>query len=436
MTLDGLPRRWRWQTLDQLLMPLPNRRLLQQGKSPQCHAEPSPSDEAWGVLKTTAIQAGRFLPEYNKRLPDHLPPDPGIEVEVGDLLITSAGPRARCGVPALVRSTRPRLMLSGKIYRFRPDPTAMDARYLELFLLSAGAQADIENMKTGISDSGLNLTQDRFLGLSVPVPPIEEQRRIVGILEDHLSRLDAAASYINGVPEACQALYSAGLMSLGGVVAQQGSICSIGQAARAIRGVTYRKAEAQSDEQPDTVRLLRATNFSDGRLIGTGCLYVPRRRVSPEQRLQAGDVLIASSSGSSAVVGKSVIISDQVRNTTFGAFCAVLRPNPRADPWYLYYWINRPDVRRQWSRLAAGTNINNLKLSDVLATEIRLPSLAEQREEGQRLFTADWELSRLRAQVETALARGTALRRSLLGAAFSGRLTSARLADEGEVAGV
>jgi len=72
----------------------------------------------------------------------------------------------------------------------------------------------------------------------------------------------------------------------------------------------------------------------------------------------------------------------------------------------------------------------------VLATEIRLPSLAEQREEGQRLFTADWELSRLRAQVETALARGTALRRSLLGAAFSGRLTSARLADEGEVAGV
>jgi len=67
---------------------------------------------------------------------------------------------------------------------------------LELWLLSPAAQDRIDSMKTGISDSGLNLTHDRFLGLPVPVPPIEEQLRIVQALEDHLSRLEAGVAYL------------------------------------------------------------------------------------------------------------------------------------------------------------------------------------------------------------------------------------------------
>jgi len=61
------------------------------------------TEDDWGVLKTTAIQDGEFQPEHNKRLPSALEPDPLLEVQEGDLLLTCAGPRVRCGVICLVR---------------------------------------------------------------------------------------------------------------------------------------------------------------------------------------------------------------------------------------------------------------------------------------------------------------------------------------------
>ena len=187
-----LPSQWSWLTMAQVLRALSNGRLIEQGWSPQCHKQPSPDAATWGVLKTTAIQPGEFRSEHNKSLPDSLTPKPSLEVLSGDLLLTAAGPRVRCAIPCLVRTTRPRLMISGKIYRFRADKSVIDPRFLELFLLSPAAQKSLDAMKTGTSDSGLNLTQPRFLGLNVVVPPLDEQRRIVDILEDHLSRLDAA----------------------------------------------------------------------------------------------------------------------------------------------------------------------------------------------------------------------------------------------------
>ena len=124
-----LPEGWAKAVLPDVLAPRSDDRLIQQGWSPQCEAEPA-EDGQWGVLKTTAIQEGRFEPQHNKRLPEGLEARPGIEVAEGDLLMTCAGPRARCGVPCLVGAVRPRLMLSGKIYRFRADDRVVDPAYL------------------------------------------------------------------------------------------------------------------------------------------------------------------------------------------------------------------------------------------------------------------------------------------------------------------
>ncbi len=205
---------WSSTTIAKVLQPLDNGRLIQQGWSPQCHKESSSDASVWGVLKTTAVQFGNFLDEHNKRLPDDLTPDPSIEVRPGDLLLTCAGPRARCAVPTLVRSTRPRLMISGKIYRFRADESVIDPRYLEFFLMSPGAQRALNQMKTGISESGLNLTQSRFLRLPVLFPGLPEQQRIVETLEDYLSRLDAGAALLRSTATRVQALQLQSLASL------------------------------------------------------------------------------------------------------------------------------------------------------------------------------------------------------------------------------
>lgn len=194
-----LPRGWSEVPIEDVLASLEDGRPIHQGWSPQCEKEPSQSDDAWGVLKTTAIQAGEFHPEHNKLLPTKLEPRPLIEVHEGDLLLTCAGPRARCGVPCLVRSTRPHLMLSGKMYRFRTPEEHLSARYLESFLRSRDAQVAINRMKTGISDSGLNLTQKRFKQLAVPIAPRLEQERIVEAIESYLTRLDDAVASLERV---------------------------------------------------------------------------------------------------------------------------------------------------------------------------------------------------------------------------------------------
>lgn len=186
----ALPKGWSIATIDDILCPLDDGRTLHHGWSPQCDKEPATSNEEWGVLKTTAIQPGAFLPEHNKRLPDHLSPRPQHEVRAGDFLITCAGPRVRCGVPSLVRYTRPRLMLSGKMYRFRVSDVHFDASYLEKYLLSGKAQMAIDRMKTGGSESGLNLTHDRFRRLEIPVAPLNEQRRIASKIDELFSELE------------------------------------------------------------------------------------------------------------------------------------------------------------------------------------------------------------------------------------------------------
>lgn len=48
-----LPRGWSEQRIEQLFAPLEDGRTLHQGWSPQCDKIPSPSEEVWGVLKTT-----------------------------------------------------------------------------------------------------------------------------------------------------------------------------------------------------------------------------------------------------------------------------------------------------------------------------------------------------------------------------------------------
>jgi len=95
-TVDVLPEGWDMRTLKLCLEKLKSGKYVERGWSPQCLSHPA--QNAWGVLKTTSVQMGEFLPEYNKELPKSLEPKVGLEVNDGDFLVTTTGPRNRCGV--------------------------------------------------------------------------------------------------------------------------------------------------------------------------------------------------------------------------------------------------------------------------------------------------------------------------------------------------
>ncbi len=163
---------------------------LDQGWSPKCENQASVDKNQWAVIKTSAIQQGYFVEIENKILPTNLSPKEQHEIQIGDILITRAGPRVRVGICCMVRHTRPKLINCDKVYRIKVNKKIIIPEYFEYIINTPKYQDIIEKMKSGISDSGLNLTQKVFVQIEIPVPTIEEQHYVVQEIESRLSVAD------------------------------------------------------------------------------------------------------------------------------------------------------------------------------------------------------------------------------------------------------
>lgn len=151
----------------------------------------------------------------------------------------------------------------------------------------------------------------------------------------------------------------------------------LGEIAQIVRGVTYKKADSLQKARSGFIPILRATNIGRSLDLDGSMVYVPRSGVTQNQLLRIGDIVLAASSGSLSVVGKNARLGSDWLGS-FGAFCSVVRPQD-ADSRYVSLFLSSEKVRRNWSALAKGTNINNLKGSDMRSTPVPLPSLREQR---------------------------------------------------------
>jgi type I restriction enzyme S subunit len=177
-----------------------------QGWSPKCENHASPAEDVWGVIKTTAIQPAKFLPQENKELPMNLQPREWLELNQGDVLITRAGPRTRVGVACMVKRTRPRLMLCDKAYRLNYLATLVLPEFLEAYINAPDTQRRIEVIKSGINDSGLNLKQEQFLALEFWLPSMAEQAEIVRIFDEKFEAADALEAEIDAALTRADAL--------------------------------------------------------------------------------------------------------------------------------------------------------------------------------------------------------------------------------------
>lgn len=168
-----------YELLSNCLESLESGKYVQRGWSPQCLSHPQSDPSNWAVLKTTAVQNMRYEPQHNKELPKTLNPKYHLEVRPGDFLMTTTGPRNRCGVVCFVPDTPTKLIFSGKILRFRPDQTRVTPEWLELILASQKYQKQLDSLKVGSSDSSVSIGNAQVLELEIPIPPLEEQRRLV-----------------------------------------------------------------------------------------------------------------------------------------------------------------------------------------------------------------------------------------------------------------
>ncbi|WP_179946978.1 restriction endonuclease subunit S [Bacillus velezensis] len=89
------------------------------------------------------------------------------------------------------------MLLCDKAYRFRANLEQVTSEYLVLALNTPYVLEKINVMKTGISESGVNLTQKGFSAIKLSIPPIDEQKEIVRIVDNLLKNEQKAIGLCN-----------------------------------------------------------------------------------------------------------------------------------------------------------------------------------------------------------------------------------------------
>ena len=189
------------------------------------------------------------------------------------------------------------------------------------------------------------------------------------------------------------------------------------------RGVSYARGDASPNARKGYIPILRANNIAGDKLVFEELVFVPPTCVSAVQYIQNGDVLIAMSSGSKSVVGKTAQALENWEGA-FGAFCGVLRPSSALCARYLGLYLRTQYYRHKISELAAGTNINNLKAEHFSEIEVPIAPLAEQKRIVAKAEKLLEKVDASRARLEKVSALLKRFRQSVLAAACSGRLTA------------
>lgn len=139
-----------------------------------------------------------------------------------------------------------------------------------------------------------------------------------------------------------------------------------------VRGVSYKPTDVR-DTQSSGVAILRANNIQD-KVDLSDLLYVDAKKIGESQYLKKGDVLICASSGSRSLVGKAVIIPDDL-NAAFGAFCKVVRIKdiPNVNSEFIRLFFLSKNYRDAISESSIGANINNIKSENLDNLNINVP---------------------------------------------------------------
>jgi type I restriction enzyme S subunit len=118
-------------------------------------------------------------------------------LEPGDILLNEGQSLEWVGRPAMYKGEVPGSCFQNTLVRFRAGPDLLPACALLVFryYLHAGVFQRISKWTVNIAHLGAG----RFAELDFPLPPREEQRRIVAAVEANLTRLDAGVANLDRV---------------------------------------------------------------------------------------------------------------------------------------------------------------------------------------------------------------------------------------------
>jgi len=164
-------------------------------------------------------------------------------------------------------------------------------------------------------------------------------------------------------------------------------------------GNFYRGHSYNSTNVKDSgLLVLRSSNIKNDSLILDNDLQFVNKDCSDNVSLKTNDIVICMANGSKRLVGKSGIYhGDYNGKLTVGAFCSIFR----TDNLLSKYILQTVQYRKYLHILLAGTNINNLKNSELSELTFNLPvSSFEQAKIANFLSSIDNKIEQVGKQLD------------------------------------
>ncbi len=418
--MNDLPSGWRWVTLDEITG----------GRRSNLVIGPFGSNLKVSDYRSTGIPlvfvrnirsrdfsaAGtHFISEDKAReLQAH-------EVAPGDVLITKMGdpPGDSCVYAASTKA-----IITADCIRLRPTGD-FSPRFISLAFESPVGRSQILQITRGVAQKKVSLFRFRS-GIKIPAPSLPEQERIVEVLEDHLSRLDAATRYVKGA-----------WARIDGIAVSM-----------------LRRHSLLADAETRPLEELLERPLSNGRSVRSMIGGFPVLRLTAltadgidlSQRkdgawtaqealpflIERGDFLISRGNGTLKLVGRGGLVLQQPDPVAYpDTLIRVRVDEDLIHPEYLALMWNSPIVRTQLESMARTTaGIYKINQQHLRRVRLPIPTLDNQRRVSDDLLALRDSSTNLRAGLQDCEARASSLRRSLMDAAFSGRLNGQTTDDE------
>jgi len=267
------------------------------------------------------------------------------------------------------------------------------------------------------------LSKTTISSLLIPVPPLDEQQRIVAILEDHLSRLDAASGSLAAMARLSPIFARSGThAALTSVPVEWRPLSTVLEGIEA--GKSFTCLPRTSEDGEWGVIKVSAMTWGEFRPEENKAVP-PGKGVDERFQIMQGDVLV-SRANTEQYVGAPVIVRERPDRLLLSDKSLRLLPAAGVDREWLIAALQGPSTRRQISALATGTKDSMRNISQGALSSVEVPVPIHEIDQ-QSVSKAVERVNEARKHLDSARTdlnrRRDALRRSLLQAAFSGQLT-------------
>lgn len=294
----------------------------------------------------------------------------------------------------------------------RPDDS-LDLKYL----LNYFRYFEIQLASKGTGTTFKAITQAVVKNLEIPVPPKDEQRRIVSRIEELFSKLDKGVETLQTIKQQLavyrQAVLTEAFEGIENTV-ELGSIASIVDPhpshrtpVEVIGGVPYIGVG-------DIDYVHHIIDFSSARKVSNDILQDHLSRYT----LHDGDFIM----GKIGTIGKPFIIA-LPQNYTLSANVILIQPNKKVViPKYLFWQVSSSQITKQLLEGSTSTTQPAFGIKKARLLSIKICSLEEQNRIVQKIESHLSLCDDIGQSVTAALSQAEATRQSILKRAFEGKL--------------